>query len=106
MKSNDLHTSISLSVDMSKKKKISKKLKDLCMETGSQNHVVYILYPNRPVCTQEAQLSLTHLLIFRNYRVLVTYKLKNLNFTDHGQLVFIYWNFGQYVGLMLDDQFT
>ena len=91
------------------------------MKVGPENRVVYVSYPNKPACTREAQFSLTRPLTFGNHGAPVAHKLKNLNFADHGrhilgdagsyhnrmarEAVFMYWNFGQYAGLTLDDPF-
>lgn len=121
IKGNDLHTGISPSVDPSKREKFFEDLNALGMHVGPENRIVYVSYPNRPACTREAQLSLTRPLTFGNHGAPVSYKLKHLNFADHGRHilgnarsyhnrmaregVYMYWNFCQYAGLSSEDPF-
>jgi hypothetical protein len=121
IKGNDLHTGISPSVDPSKREKFFEDLDALGMHVGPENRIVYVSYPNRPACTREAQLSLTRPLTFGNHGAPVAYKLKHLNFADHGrhilgdarsyynrmarEAVYMYWNFCQYTGLISEDPF-
>ena len=121
IKGNDLHTGISPSVDPSKRQKFFEDLNMLGMHIGPENRIVYVSYPNRPACTREAQLSLTRPLTFGNHGAPVLYKLKHLNFADHSrhilgdarsyynrmarEVVYMYWNFSQYTGLISEDPF-